>query len=57
MAPVEIAKNIAERNYVSKTLALLSPPTYDKFTNIVSAYDVDITREDLARLQTGKGLR
>ena len=56
MAPVEIAKNIAERNYVSKTLALLSPPTYDKFTNIVSAYDVDITREDLARLQTGTKL-
>ncbi len=52
LAPVEIAKNIAERNYVNKTLALLSPPKYDQFTNIVSAYDVVITREDLPRLQT-----
>ena len=52
-APVEIARNIAERNYVSKTLALLSLPKYDQYTNIVSAYDVDINREDLERLQPG----
>ena len=56
LAPVEIAKNIAEKNYVSKTLALLSPPKYNQFTNIVSAYDVDITGQDLARLQIGTKL-
>ncbi len=40
-------------DYVSKTLALLSLPKYDQYTNIVSAYDVDINREDLERLQPG----
>ncbi len=55
-SPVEIARNIAEKNYVSKTLALLSPPKYDQFTNIVTAYDVEITKKDLARLQTGTKL-
>ena len=51
LAPVEIANNIAEKYYVSKTLALLSPPKYNQFTSIVSAYDVDITGQDFARLQ------
>jgi hypothetical protein len=51
-SPVEIARNIAEKNYVSKTLPLLSPPKYDQFTNIVTAYEVEITKKDLARLQT-----
>jgi hypothetical protein len=55
-APVEIARNIAEKNYVSKTLALLSPPKYDQFANIVTTYDVEIARKDLARLQTGTKL-
>ncbi len=55
-APVEIDRKIVERDYVSKTLALLSPPKYDKFTNIVSAYDVDITGQDFARLQVGTKL-
>jgi hypothetical protein len=53
LTPVEIARNIAERDYISKTLALLPAPKYGQFTNIVSAYDVVITRGDLARLQTG----
>jgi len=55
-APVEIARSIAEKNYVGKTLALLSPPKYDQFTNIVTAYDVVIARNDLARLQIGTRL-
>jgi Ulp1 family protease len=56
LTPVEIAKNIAERDYISKTLTLLPAPKYDQSTNIVSAYDVVITRGDLARLQTGTKL-
>ncbi len=55
-APVEVARKIEKRNYVSKTLALLSPPKYDEFTNVVSAYDVNITRKDFARLQVGTKL-
>jgi Ulp1 family protease len=56
LAPVEIANNIAEKNYVSKTLALLSPPKYNQFTIIVSAYDVNITGQDFERLQVGTKL-
>jgi Ulp1 family protease len=56
LTPVEIAKNIVERDYISKTLTLLPAPKYDQFTNIVSAYDVVITRGDLARLKTGTKL-
>ncbi len=32
-APVDIANNIVEKNYVRKTLALLSPPQFGQFTN------------------------
>ncbi len=35
---------------------MLSPPKYDEFTNVVSAYDVNITRKDFARLQVGTKL-
>ncbi len=55
-APVDIANNIVEKNYVLKTLSLLSPPQFGQFTNIVSAYDVDITRDDFERLQTRRKL-
>jgi Ulp1 family protease len=54
--PVDLARSIAEKDYTGKTLALLSPPRYNQSTNIVSAYDVDIARKDLARLQTGTKL-
>jgi Ulp1 family protease len=52
--PTKIAEDIKERNHVSKTLALLSSPQYDKHTNIVSAFGMDVTREDFERLQTRK---
>jgi Ulp1 family protease len=54
--PTKIAENIKERNHVSKTLALLSSPQYDKYTNIVSAFGMDVIREDFERLQTRKML-
>ncbi len=50
--PTKIAEDIKERNHVSKTMALLSSPPYDKYTNIVSAFGTDVTREDFERLQT-----
>jgi hypothetical protein len=49
--PAETAAAIKERNHVSKTLALLSPPSYDKHTIIVSAFDTCITKADFGRLQ------
>jgi Ulp1 family protease len=49
--PVETAVAIKERHHVSKTLALLSSPSYDKHTIIVSAFDTCITKADFARLQ------
>jgi len=54
--PTKIAEDIAERNHVSKTLALLSSPQYDNHTNIVSAFDMDVTREDFEGLQAHKML-
>jgi hypothetical protein len=50
--PKQIAEDIQEGNHLSKTLVLLSSPTYDQYTNIVSAFDTDITKEDFERLQT-----
>jgi hypothetical protein len=50
--PTKMDKDNEEKSHVSKTLALLSSPMYDKYTNIVSAFDTDITREDFERLQT-----
>ncbi len=50
--PTIMTKDIEEKSRVSKTLELLSSPLYDKYTNIVSAFDTDITREDFERLQT-----
>ncbi len=52
--PTRIAENIKERNHVSKTLSLLSSPQYDKYTNIVSEFGMDVIREDFERLQTRK---
>ena len=50
--PKQISEDIQEGNHLSKTLVLLSSPTYDQYTNIVSAFDTDITKEDFERLQT-----
>jgi hypothetical protein len=50
--PTKMAKDIEEKSHVSKTLAFLSSPSYDKYTNIVSAFDTDITSEDFEGLQT-----
>jgi hypothetical protein len=48
--PAETAAAIKERHHVSKTLSLLSSPSYDKHTIIVSAFDTCITKADFARL-------
>jgi hypothetical protein len=50
--PTIMTKDIEEKSRVSKTLELLSSPLYDKYTNIVSVFDTDVTREDFERLQT-----
>jgi Ulp1 family protease len=50
--PTKMAKDIEGKSHVSKTLAFLSSPLYDNYTNIVSVFDTDITREDFERLQT-----
>jgi Ulp1 family protease len=54
--PTKMTEDIQEKNYVSKTLKLLSPPLYDEHTNIVSEFDTDVTRKDFEGLQEQKRL-
>jgi len=48
--PAETTTGIEEKHHVSKTLPLLSSPSYDEHTMVVSAFETDITRKDFEKL-------